>query len=189
MFGLLFGDVSGSGAIVLAGRTLVQSAYSRQAEADADAFASSVMRGLGRSRSAARRIPAAPHRAAERRARRDARLASVEPGSFGRFEERRCAGERSGASRRKRMARVEEHLRQRRLSEASRESNARPVIQPSLAASGRPQLALQLSSRNPPSRRFKKNLLCVAIRFPLRVVLGDVETEGERGHGRPNPSF
>ena len=49
LFGLLFGDVSGSGAIVLAGRTLVQSAYSRQAEASADAFAASVMRGLGRS--------------------------------------------------------------------------------------------------------------------------------------------
>ena len=49
LFGLLFGDVSGSGAIVLAGRTLVQSAYSRQAEASADAFAAAVMRGLGRS--------------------------------------------------------------------------------------------------------------------------------------------
>jgi Zn-dependent protease with chaperone function len=49
LFGLLFGDVSGSGAIVIAGRTLVQSAYSRQAEAGADAFAASVMLGLGRS--------------------------------------------------------------------------------------------------------------------------------------------
>jgi Zn-dependent protease with chaperone function len=49
LFGLLFGDVSGSGAIILAGRTLVQSAYSRQAEASADAFSASVMRGLGRS--------------------------------------------------------------------------------------------------------------------------------------------
>jgi Zn-dependent protease with chaperone function len=49
LFGLLFGDVSGSGAIVLAGRALVQSAYSRQAEANADAFSASIMRGLGRS--------------------------------------------------------------------------------------------------------------------------------------------
>jgi Zn-dependent protease with chaperone function len=49
LLGLLFGDVSGSGAIVIAGRTLLASAYSRQAEASADAFAASVMRGLGRS--------------------------------------------------------------------------------------------------------------------------------------------
>jgi Zn-dependent protease with chaperone function len=49
LFGLLFGDVSGSGAIVLAGRTLLTSAYSRDAEAGADAYASVILRRLGRS--------------------------------------------------------------------------------------------------------------------------------------------
>jgi len=49
LLGLLFGDVSGSGAVILAGRTLLTSAYSREAEAGADAFAATVMRGLGRS--------------------------------------------------------------------------------------------------------------------------------------------
>jgi Zn-dependent protease with chaperone function len=48
-FGLLFGDVSGSGAILLATRGLVTAAHSRDAETAADAFAASVMRGLGRS--------------------------------------------------------------------------------------------------------------------------------------------
>jgi hypothetical protein len=49
LFGLLLGDVSGSGAVIIAGRTLVSSAYSREAEANADAFAAKVLRGLGRS--------------------------------------------------------------------------------------------------------------------------------------------
>jgi Zn-dependent protease with chaperone function len=49
LFGLLFGDVSGSGSVILAGRTLLTSAYSRDAEAGADAFAAHIMRGLGRS--------------------------------------------------------------------------------------------------------------------------------------------
>jgi hypothetical protein len=48
-FGLLFGDVSGSGALLLATRGLVTSAHSRDAETAADAFAATVMRGLGRS--------------------------------------------------------------------------------------------------------------------------------------------
>src|SRR5262249_13252887 len=40
LFGLLLGDVSGSGALIVAGRVLVNSAHSREAEAQADAFAS-----------------------------------------------------------------------------------------------------------------------------------------------------
>jgi Zn-dependent protease with chaperone function len=49
LFGLLLGDVSGSGALIVAGRALVNSAHSRDAEAKADAFAAELMRSLGRS--------------------------------------------------------------------------------------------------------------------------------------------
>jgi len=48
LLGLLFGDVTGGGAIVLASRYLVDSAYSREAEAAADGFASKAMLALGR---------------------------------------------------------------------------------------------------------------------------------------------
>lgn len=48
LFGLLFGDVTGGGAIVLASRYLVDSAYSRDAEAAADDFAGKTMVSLGR---------------------------------------------------------------------------------------------------------------------------------------------
>lgn len=48
LFGLLFGDVTGGGAIVLASRYLVDSAYSRDAEAAADDFAGRAMTELGR---------------------------------------------------------------------------------------------------------------------------------------------
>jgi predicted Zn-dependent protease len=49
LLGLLFGDVTGSGAIVFAAQLLVDSRYSREAEAAADAFAAELMLGLGRS--------------------------------------------------------------------------------------------------------------------------------------------
>ncbi|MCG7392435.1 M48 family metallopeptidase [Microvirga sp. ACRRW] len=48
LFGLLFGDVTGGGAIVLASRYLVDSAYSRDAETAADDFAGKTMVTLGR---------------------------------------------------------------------------------------------------------------------------------------------
>ncbi len=48
-FGLLLGDVSGAGAIILASRTLLNAAHSREAETAADAFAAQTLRGLGRS--------------------------------------------------------------------------------------------------------------------------------------------
>lgn len=48
LLGLLFGDVTGGGAIVLASRYLVDSAYSRDAEAAADDFAGQTMTTLGR---------------------------------------------------------------------------------------------------------------------------------------------
>ncbi len=48
LFGLLFGDVTGGGAIVLASRYLVDSAYSRDAETAADDFAGKTMVALGR---------------------------------------------------------------------------------------------------------------------------------------------
>jgi predicted Zn-dependent protease len=47
--GLLFGDVTGAGALVFASRTLVTSSYSRDVEQSADTFAMEMMRKLGRS--------------------------------------------------------------------------------------------------------------------------------------------
>jgi Zn-dependent protease with chaperone function len=49
LIGLLFGDVTGSSAIIFASRTLVTSSYSREAEQGADTFAVDVMHRLGRS--------------------------------------------------------------------------------------------------------------------------------------------
>ncbi len=48
LIGLLFGDVTGSGAMVFASRTLVTVSYSREAEQGADDFSIEVMRKLGR---------------------------------------------------------------------------------------------------------------------------------------------
>jgi len=48
-FGLLLGDVSGSGVLLLASRTLISARHSREAEAGADAFAAKTLLGLGRS--------------------------------------------------------------------------------------------------------------------------------------------
>jgi len=47
--GLLLGDVAGSGAMIFAARSLIDAAYSRDAEQRADVFAVEVMHRLGRS--------------------------------------------------------------------------------------------------------------------------------------------
>jgi len=47
LIGLLFGDVSGGGALILAGKTLLFAAHSREAEAEADAFAAQTLEKLG----------------------------------------------------------------------------------------------------------------------------------------------
>jgi Zn-dependent protease with chaperone function len=49
LIGLLFGDVTGSSAVIFASRTLVTASYSREAEQNADTFAIDVMQKLGRS--------------------------------------------------------------------------------------------------------------------------------------------
>jgi predicted Zn-dependent protease len=49
LIGLLFGDVTGSSAVIFASRSLVTSSYSRDAEQNADSFAIDVMEKLGRS--------------------------------------------------------------------------------------------------------------------------------------------
>jgi Zn-dependent protease with chaperone function len=49
LIGLLFGDVTGSGAVIFTSRALVTSSYSRDAESNADAFSIEVMHRLGRS--------------------------------------------------------------------------------------------------------------------------------------------
>ncbi|GKQ54168.1 M48 family metallopeptidase [Bradyrhizobium sp. Ce-3] len=48
LIGLLFGDVTGSGALIFASRSLVTSSYSREAESNADTFAIETMHSLGR---------------------------------------------------------------------------------------------------------------------------------------------
>ncbi|HEX4410124.1 MAG TPA: M48 family metallopeptidase [Xanthobacteraceae bacterium] len=49
LVGLLFGDVTGSTAVIFTARSLLQASYSRDAEAHADAFAIDTMHALGRS--------------------------------------------------------------------------------------------------------------------------------------------
>ncbi len=48
LIGLLFGDVTGSGALIFASRSLINASYSRDAEYGADGFAIDVMHRLGR---------------------------------------------------------------------------------------------------------------------------------------------
>jgi predicted Zn-dependent protease len=48
LIGLLFGDVTGSSALIFASRSLVTASYSREAEQNADTFSIDVMRKLGR---------------------------------------------------------------------------------------------------------------------------------------------
>jgi Zn-dependent protease with chaperone function len=48
LIGLLFGDVTGSGAVIFAARTLMSSSYSRDVEQSADTFSIDVMGKLGR---------------------------------------------------------------------------------------------------------------------------------------------
>ena len=49
LIGLLFGDVTGGGAVLFAARSIVDASYSREAETRADGFAISAMHNLGRS--------------------------------------------------------------------------------------------------------------------------------------------
>jgi Zn-dependent protease with chaperone function len=48
LIGLLFGDISGSGALVFASRTLITSSHSRETETNADSYSIETMRALGR---------------------------------------------------------------------------------------------------------------------------------------------
>jgi predicted Zn-dependent protease len=49
LLGLLFGDVTGAGALIFLGRALIDSSYSRNAEMIADRYAADIMLSLGRS--------------------------------------------------------------------------------------------------------------------------------------------
>jgi predicted Zn-dependent protease len=49
LIGLLFGDVTGSGALIFASRALITASYTREAEQNADTFSIKVMHRLGRS--------------------------------------------------------------------------------------------------------------------------------------------
>jgi len=52
LLGLLFGDVTGGGAIIFGAQTMVDSSYSRETEAAADGFAAELMLAEGRSPAA-----------------------------------------------------------------------------------------------------------------------------------------
>jgi predicted Zn-dependent protease len=49
LIGLLFGDITGGSAVIFASRSILDASYSRDAETDADAFATRTMHKLGRS--------------------------------------------------------------------------------------------------------------------------------------------
>jgi Zn-dependent protease with chaperone function len=49
LVGLLFGDITGSGALIFASRSLLTASYSREVEQNADTFSIDVMHRLGRS--------------------------------------------------------------------------------------------------------------------------------------------
>jgi Zn-dependent protease with chaperone function len=49
LFGLLFGDVTGAGAVIFVSRQMLDASHSREAEGGADGFAIDVMHKLGRS--------------------------------------------------------------------------------------------------------------------------------------------
>ncbi|MGY4629714.1 M48 family metallopeptidase [Bradyrhizobium sp. USDA 4486] len=49
LIGLLFGDITGSSAVIFASRSVVEASYSREAETGADTFAIEIMHKLGRS--------------------------------------------------------------------------------------------------------------------------------------------
>jgi Zn-dependent protease with chaperone function len=49
LIGLLFGDITGSSAVIFASRSLITASHSREAEHNADSFAIDTMHGLGRS--------------------------------------------------------------------------------------------------------------------------------------------
>jgi len=49
LIGLLFGDITGGSAVIFASRSILDASYSRDAETDADAFATRAMHRLGRS--------------------------------------------------------------------------------------------------------------------------------------------
>lgn len=48
LIGLLFGDITGSSALIFGSRTLITSSHSREAETNADSFAAEIMHRLGR---------------------------------------------------------------------------------------------------------------------------------------------
>jgi predicted Zn-dependent protease len=48
LVGLMFGDITGSGVVLMAGRLVLSAAHTRAAEEGADAFAATVMHSLGR---------------------------------------------------------------------------------------------------------------------------------------------
>jgi Zn-dependent protease with chaperone function len=49
LVGLLFGDITGSGALIFASRTVISASYSREAEQNADSVSIELMHALGRS--------------------------------------------------------------------------------------------------------------------------------------------
>jgi Zn-dependent protease with chaperone function len=96
LIGLLFGDVTGSGAMVFASRSLVTASYSREAEQNADTFAIEVMpaRPLAEADG---RIDVSCHRQAGRPHPNISGEPSLDPGPAGTHEQRGSAANRAAA--------------------------------------------------------------------------------------------
>ena len=62
LIGLLFGDITGSSALIFASRSLVTASYSREAEQNADTFSIDVMHKLGRPTKPMGRTAVSRHR-------------------------------------------------------------------------------------------------------------------------------
>ena len=89
LIGLLFGDITGSGALIFASRSLVTASYSREAEQNADTFSIDVMHRLGRSTKADGRIAVSRHRKGRRQEPVDPGEPSADRGSAGAHERAR----------------------------------------------------------------------------------------------------
>src|SRR5262249_33389543 len=94
LIGLLFGDVTGSSALIFASRTLVSASYSREAETAADTFSIEVMQRLGRPPQAMGEFVLPCHRQGGRQEHLDPVVTSADRGSPGAHEQGRADDQR-----------------------------------------------------------------------------------------------
>ena len=110
LFGMLFGDFVGGGAIVIAARSVLQSSYSRETEAAADAYRGRADEQSWRQGGSARCL-AVPHRCFAWRGTRDPARSSADCAARCRDPLTRQTRSRRSLARRRAMGVVEKHLR------------------------------------------------------------------------------